>query len=114
MGVIEAKELRKNDEVLIGRERQQLLQVTKYNKYKEVMEIEVEEDAVIEVHSPSILTKGSDPSLPIDQDGAIKVKQEDEGSMTVNTMETGIDSRAEGAESNGQSQSWPDTDDDLR
>lgn len=112
--VLEAKELKQNDEVLIGHERQQLLKVTKYYKYKEVMELEFEEDAIIEVHAPSILTKGSDPSLPIDQDGAIKVKLEDESSMTVDTMETGIDRRAEAAESTGQSQSWPDTDDDLR
>jgi hypothetical protein len=118
---IEAKELNKNDEVLIGNGRQQLLKVTKRYSYVEVVELEFAGDAIIEVHEPGILTQGSDPSLPFDQDGGIKCKeeQEDEYSMAVDTVERGMssanaDNEVEFAELTGPSQSWPDTDDDLR
>lgn len=118
---IEAKELNKNDEVLIGSGRQQLLKVTKRYSSVEVMELEFAGDAIIEVHEPAILTRGSDPSLPFDQDGGIKCKKEreDEYSMAVDSVERGMssanaDKEGEIAELLGQSQSWPDTDDDFR
>merc|ERR1712039_710528 len=72
-GTIEAKELNKADEGLIGGECQQLLRVSKRTKIIEVMELEFEDDATVEVHAPSILTKGSDPYQTIDHDGALKV-----------------------------------------
>lgn len=113
-----AKELNKNDEVLIGSGLQQLLKVTKRYASVEVMELEFANDAIIEVHEPAILTRGSDPSLPID--GGIKCKEEqDEDSMAADTVERGMSSASahnevEVAERTGQSQSWPDTDDELR
>lgn len=105
----EAKELNQNDEVLIGGGCQQLLKVTKRTKCLEVMELEFEEDATVEVHAPSILTKGSDPHLPIDHDGTLKaIKEEqpgDEPSMSANIMEPGVGC-------DDRTQSWPDTDDE--
>lgn len=116
--VREAKELRQNDVVLMGGGSQQLLRVTKRYHCEEVMELEFEGDAIVEVHAPSILTKGSDASLPIDQDGVMKCKeeQEDAGAMSVDTMEPGLgsastDNQTEVAD---PSESWPDTDDDWR
>jgi len=113
-GVIEARELGKNDMVLIGNGCQQLRQVTKRNNCVEVMELEFAGDAIVEVHAPSILTKGSDPSMPIDQAGDIKCKEEpiDEHSMAVDV--TVSDAATASADLPRQTQTWPDTDDDLR
>jgi len=118
-GEVEAKELSKNSIVVMGCNFQQiLLKITKRYHCSEVMELEFEGDAIVEVHSPSILTKGSNPSLPIDQDGAFKCKEEqqDERSMSVNTMETGVGSTSTGnhTEDADQAMIWPDTEDDLR
>eukprot|EP00440_Ansanella_granifera_P008729 gb/GFBE01009459.1/.p1 GENE.gb/GFBE01009459.1/~~gb/GFBE01009459.1/.p1 ORF type:complete len:181 (+),score=57.31 gb/GFBE01009459.1/:1-543(+) len=110
-GEVLAKDLHERDEVLIGSECQQLVKVTKYHKVREVMELEFEGDAIIEVHSPSILTKGSDPSMPIDQDGGFKCKLEEEMETEPGTATgSGTADQSDGV----TEQSWPDTDDDLR
>lgn len=113
-GEDEAKNLRKNSVVLMGVGSQQLLQVTKRYHCTEVMEVEFDGDAIVEVHSPAILTRGSDASLPIDDDGGLKCKaeQHDEGSMSVDTMEPGVGSCS--TDNADQAECWPDTDDDLR
>lgn len=110
-GEVEARELNQNDEVLIGSECQQLVKVTKRHKCIEVMELEFAGDATVEVHAPSILTKGSDPSVKIDLAGDLKCKNEleEEHSMAVDAVGPGIGSAD--ADSQGR---WPDTDDDLR
>lgn len=120
-GEVEAKKLSQNDDVLMGTGCHQLLKVIKRHKNIEAMELEFAGDAIVEVHAPSILTKGSDPSLPIDQDGAFKCKKEvdDDSSMAVDTMEPGVgststDNPTDGADLPEQSESWPDTDDDVQ
>lgn len=117
-GEVEAISLNQHDEVLIGRRRQLLHKVTKFYKVIEVMELEFAGDATIEVHSPAILTKGSDPSVPIDQAGVFKCKEEpgDAAPMAVDAdaeivdLGVGTDHRVEG----DLAASWPDTDDDWR
>jgi len=114
-GTIEAKELNQADEVLIGGECQQLLRVTKRAKLIEVMELEFEDDATVEVHATSILTKGSDPHQTIDNDGALKVIKEEEPkeepgdapSMNTNVTDNGVGYVE-------QVREWPDTDDEWR
>lgn len=114
-GVVQAKELNKHDEVVMGNGCRQLVKVTKRHKCIEVMELEFAEDAIIEVHAPSILTMGSDPSLPIDQDGGIKCKEEDDRPMGMDTMEPASGSASADNRTDGDaSQNWPDTDDDWR
>lgn len=74
--VVEAKSLNQGDAVMIGKSQQRLIKVTKHYKCVPAMEIEFENDSIIEVHAPSILTKGSDPQLPFDVDNLMKVKDE--------------------------------------
>lgn len=118
--VVDARSLQKNDEVLIGSERQRLLKVTKRLQSVEVMELEFAGDAVIEVHAPAILTKGSDPAVPIDQDRGLKWEEEQvDDAMDMEALEHGIisggmDERVESAEPPAQREVWPDTDDDWR
>jgi len=73
---VEAKALREGHAVLIGNSQQRLVKVSKYYKNVPCMEVEFENDSIIEVHAPSILTKGSDPRLPLDVDNRLKVKDE--------------------------------------
>jgi len=112
-GEVIAKHLRDNDVVLLGSEHHRLAKVTTYFKTSEVMELEFAGDATIEVHSPSILTKGSDPTAPIDQEGCFKVKLEHERPMDTDTeLGSSIVDRFDGVEL--PEESWPDTEDDLR
>jgi len=120
--IMEAKSLRQNDEVLIGGGCQRLQKVTKRHGYVEVMEIEFSEDATVEVHAPSILTKGSDPSQPMNEDGSLKCKEESED-MVLDGLQVciGENKTLTGATGsyipepcNGSTNAWPDTDDDMR
>lgn len=56
-----AKDLKQSEEVLIGTGCQQLLKVSKRHKSVEVMEVEFAQNAIVEAHASSILTKGGDP-----------------------------------------------------
>ena len=69
----------------VGSGSQPLLKVTKRMKWSNVMELEFAGDAIIEDYASSILTKGSDASLPMDEDGGMKCKEEprDKSSMAV-------------------------------
>lgn len=110
--VVQAKDLKKNDEVLMGNGCQQLLKVSMRAKWTEVMELEFAEDAIVEVHTPSILTKGSDPSVPIDQHGRAKCKEEKEDDDPMDGVVLGC-GRASSSQ-NQDADHWPDTDDSLR
>lgn len=120
--IMEAKTLRQNDEVLIGGGCQRLQKVTKRHGYVEVMEIEFSEDATVEAHAPSILTKGSDPSQPMNEDGGFKCKEETEdvvfgGLQLCNGMELVTSGTTENyipEPLHGNTDAWPDTDDDMR
>lgn len=110
-GEVEAIRLKEHDEVLIGSQRQRLHKVTRYYKSIEVMEVEFAGDATIEVHTPSILTKGSDPSVPIDEVGDLKCKREPEDEDSMSAFGMGA---CTGSVSTDHQAGWPDTDDDLR
>lgn len=117
-GETEAKHLKQDDEVLIGSTSQRLRKVVKYHKYIEVMELEFAEDAIVEVHAPSILTKGSDPTTSIDDGGNVKCKEEpsEESSMSLDAepLVVSTEAMSQHTELTGASQTWPDTDDEMR
>ncbi len=110
-GTSQAKALRQNDEVLIGGGCQRLLKATKRYGNLSVMELEFAGDATVEVHAPSILTKGSDPSQPIDENGVFKCKEETEDQVMAGDSDQPCDGSTDLA--SGSACAWPDTDDDF-
>jgi hypothetical protein len=109
--IIAAKALKRNDEVLIGGGCQRLLKATTRYGNLSVMELEFANDATVEVHAPSILTKGSDPSKPIDEDGAIKCKEEMEDQVMAGDSDQPCDGSTDLPSDSVRA--WPDTDDEF-
>lgn len=106
-----AKALRQNDEVLIGGGCQRLLKATQRYGNLSVMELEFAGDATVEVHAPSILTKGSDPSQSIDENGSFKCKHEAQDEVMAGDSDQPVDGFTDLA--SGSACAWPDTDDDF-
>jgi len=111
--VMEANMFQKGDDLLVRKGsgcivKEKLKSVTKRSRKVRVVQVEFENDATVCCFPSALLMKGSDPQVPLDQDGLMKSKDEsaDDFGDDLSENEPGVGSM--------QSQSvltYPDTDD---
>lgn len=105
--VTRARELSRDDMVVVAHgQLEPLKNVTKSYGCVSVVELEFAGDAVVEAYPQSILRKGSDPSLPMDESGGMKCKQEGD-----EVLPSGNSVSCAHVHATEQTVIWPDTED---